>query len=235
MDAQAERRRVIFLGGSSLWFGIDSGLVEQTLGVQSFNLGLHAMYPLGQIVNEVRPAIRPGDVIIMPLEFEYYTIDTAYNPWYLNQVMVGAPEIFWASSWQEKISFMISVPPMRVLEGITTRMFSGPEGRVSKRQIGQSSDQVMTLMRQAWDKGSEPEEVYTFRNIDPRGDAIVSRGSYISYVYPISMDTVAHAYPWQVLASFAQYCARHSVYQNEQMQNVPSSPDSPSAAASRVR
>ena len=190
-NAQAKKNKVLFLGGSSVWFGIDTGLVQETLGIQTINLGLHAMRPLDRILNEVRPVLRPGDTIIMPLEFEFYMIDTPDNEWYVNEIMAGEPELFWTWNWPEKISFFFSVPPMRVFEGVTTRLFANRVANINQRIPGHPPEQVIASIQETWAKGALPEENYTFRNINHHGDAIVTRGSFSSYVYPISGEEVA--------------------------------------------
>ena len=103
----AETRKVLLVGGSSVWFGLDAALIQGTLGTETLNLGLHAMRPLDQLVDEVRPALKCGDTVIMPLEFEYYLIDTPYNDWYVNEVMAGKHNVFWNLPWPEA---MKSVP-----------------------------------------------------------------------------------------------------------------------------
>ena len=193
-NAQAKKNKVLFLGGSSVWFGIDTGLVQETLGIETINLGLHAMRPLDRILNEVRPVLRPGDTIIMPLEFEFYMIDTPYNEWYVNEIMAGEPELFWTWNWPEKISFFFSVPPMRVFEGVTTRLFANRVANINQRIPGHPPEQVIASIQETWAKGALPEENYTFRNINHHGDAIVTRGSFSSYVYPISGEEVARDY-----------------------------------------
>lgn len=211
LSAMTEKRKVLLVGGSSVWFGLDAALIQQALGMETLNLGLHAMRPLDQLVDEVRPALKSGDTIIMPLEFEYYLIDTPYNDWYVNEVMAGKPNVFWSLTWQEKVAFFLAVSPMRVLEGVATRVSAFSATEIQKRISGHPPEQVLLSMQQVWVTHPAPEQNYTFRNIDPQGNAIMVQGTFTSYVYPISVQSIASGYPWRTLAEFARYCADRGV------------------------
>jgi hypothetical protein len=211
LQKNAEKQKVLFIGGSSVWMGIDSDLAGEALGARAVNVGLHAMIPLDHIIKMVGPVLRAGDVVILPLEFEYYVIDTPYNTWFLNQVMAEDPEWFWRLPWQEKARFIISVPPVRVLEGTLTKLFSDRLDVMNKRHLEQDPEEILAAARRSWKDGSLPDVNYTFRNIDEDGDAIVTKGSFAAYNYLIDRDSVARTYPWKTLDSFAKYCAAHRV------------------------
>ena len=211
LHTNAERHKVLFVGGSSAWMGIDAGLAGEILGIRAINLGLHGMMPLDQLVNEVEPVLKAGDVVILPLEYEYYVIDTRYNAWFLNQTMVGRPEWFWRLPWREKLRFVAAVPPLRVLEGTMTGLFADRLDITRKRQLEQDPEKILEAMRQAWAQGALPDSNYTFRNIDQDGDAIVARGSFATYVYPLDRAVLARNYPWKTLDAFAKTCAARHV------------------------
>ena len=54
--------RIIFIGGSSMAFGMDSGLVGKKLGLNPVNMGLNAAVGLEFMLQEVEPFLRRGDV-----------------------------------------------------------------------------------------------------------------------------------------------------------------------------
>jgi len=61
--------RIIFLGGSSVAFGVDSKSIGDSLGLNGFNLGLHAGLGLQFIVNEALEMVKPGDVLVVSSEY----------------------------------------------------------------------------------------------------------------------------------------------------------------------
>jgi hypothetical protein len=64
--------RVIIVGGSNVAFGIDSEQMEQELGMPVINDGLHVALGIAPI-NEIREYIRPGDIVIISLEYYNFT------------------------------------------------------------------------------------------------------------------------------------------------------------------
>jgi hypothetical protein len=64
--------RIILAGGSNVALGLDAELMQKTLGVPVINDGLHA--GLGVVpLRELKEYIRPGDVIIISLEYTIFS------------------------------------------------------------------------------------------------------------------------------------------------------------------
>jgi hypothetical protein len=63
--------RVIFVGGSSVGFGVDSRAFEP-LGLAPVNMGLNDGLGLGFMLGEVAPVLRAGDVVIIAPETHLY-------------------------------------------------------------------------------------------------------------------------------------------------------------------
>lgn len=70
--------RIIFIGGSSMAFGMDSGLVGKKLNLNPVNMGLNAAVGLEFMLQEVEPFLRRGDVVVVAPE--YNTFDKFYRP-----------------------------------------------------------------------------------------------------------------------------------------------------------
>lgn len=64
-----QKPRLLFIGGSSAAFGIDSKSIGDSLVMNGFNLGLHAGLGLEFIVNEALAEVKPGDVLVVSTEF----------------------------------------------------------------------------------------------------------------------------------------------------------------------
>jgi hypothetical protein len=91
------------------------------------------------------------------LEYEYYVIDTAYNAWFLNQIMVGRPDWFWSLPWMRKLEFFASVPPFRVLEGTVTKLLADGLDIMKKRQVEQDPEKLLAEVRSNGPDSSLPE------------------------------------------------------------------------------
>lgn len=64
--------RIILVGGSNVSFGIDAELMQRTLDIPVINDGLHAGLGVAPL-RELRDYIRPGDVIIISLEYQLFS------------------------------------------------------------------------------------------------------------------------------------------------------------------
>jgi hypothetical protein len=64
--------KIVFVGGSNLTFGLDSKSIEETLGMRTVNMGLHADLGLRYELAEVEPYIKKGDVIVIIPEYEQF-------------------------------------------------------------------------------------------------------------------------------------------------------------------
>jgi hypothetical protein len=70
--ATVEGSRIVFVGGSSCAFGLDSGIVEARLGRPPVNMGLFAPLGAAFMLAEVRADLRRGDLVVVSLEYEHY-------------------------------------------------------------------------------------------------------------------------------------------------------------------
>jgi hypothetical protein len=61
--------KLIFVGASNLAFGLNCKLIEDSLKIPTVNMGLHGGLGLPFILNEVKPNIKAGDIVILSLEY----------------------------------------------------------------------------------------------------------------------------------------------------------------------
>jgi hypothetical protein len=69
---QQPSRRIVFVGGSNLAFGLDSAEIERALGYHPINMGLDAGLGLDFMLQEVEPFLKPGDVVVLSPEYEHF-------------------------------------------------------------------------------------------------------------------------------------------------------------------
>lgn len=65
--------RLIVIGGSNLSFGLDSSLLEESLGYDVVNMGLHSGLGTRYMLAQVEPHLEAGDVVV--LSFEYHLLN----------------------------------------------------------------------------------------------------------------------------------------------------------------
>jgi hypothetical protein len=61
--------KIMFVGGSSLAYGMDSELVEKTLLVPVVNLGLHGGLGVSFMLNQAKKLLKKGDIVFISIEY----------------------------------------------------------------------------------------------------------------------------------------------------------------------
>jgi len=83
--------KVILVGGSNLAFGIDSKAIRDSLGINVVNMGLYAKLGLKYMLAQVRPYIKPGDVVVVVPEYDQFYGEYANGDNTLNTALLYAP------------------------------------------------------------------------------------------------------------------------------------------------
>jgi hypothetical protein len=106
--------RILFMGGSSAAFGIDSKSIGDSLNMNGFNLGLHAGLGIKFMVNEALDVVRPGDVLIVSTEY-YLDEGQIKMLAYMNQKYELTAK-YLELGLQEKISYPYELKMIELLE-----------------------------------------------------------------------------------------------------------------------
>lgn len=210
-----DKRKILFVAGSSTFFGIDAGRIEQALGTDTLNLGVSIARPFAVMVNDIMPYVQTGDVVIFPLEYELYHAETTYTDWFTNQVMAWDPDYFWELHATEKVRFMRSVLPQRVLLGAITKAVGSHFESVQARQL-KPPDHIRSLIRAAWSQPNyRPSKMYSFLNNDRHGNAIIRTPEPVVVStgdpYELDIDFIDSPYFWSTLQGFVEHCRAKGV------------------------
>lgn len=205
-----DKRKILFVAGSSTFFGIDAGRIEQALGIHTINLGVSIARPFDVVVKEIMPYVQRGDIVIFPLEYGQYRSETTYTDWFTNQMMAWDPDYFWKLNATEKVRFMSSVLPQRVLLGVITKAAGSHLESVQARQL-RPPDQIRSLIRAAWSQlDYRPSKMYSFLNNDRHGDAIIRAPEPVVVStedpYELDLDSIESTYFWSTLQDFVAEC-----------------------------
>lgn len=82
----AGHKKIIIASGSSGLFGIDAKQLSKDLKIPVINFGLHAGLPLKTILNEASFGAEKGDIVILPLEPNYY-YENGLTAWQIRNEM----------------------------------------------------------------------------------------------------------------------------------------------------
>jgi len=71
--------RVVFVGGSNLAFGLDAAVIERHTGRRPVNMGLYVAVGVPFMLEEARAGLRPGDVVVVALEYYVFSLESHLN------------------------------------------------------------------------------------------------------------------------------------------------------------
>ncbi|MBA2707595.1 MAG: hypothetical protein H0U59_07310 [Gemmatimonadaceae bacterium] len=83
--------KVILVGGSNLAFGVDSRMMQDSLGMPVVNMGLYAKLGLRYMLAQVRPYIERGDLVVIVPEYDQFYGTFADGDNTLNTALLYAP------------------------------------------------------------------------------------------------------------------------------------------------
>lgn len=214
--AKIPEPRLMILGGSSAWFGLDSKVLQATLGMPTFNLSLGAALPIEYYLELGKTSLRPGDVAVIAFEYEYYySRPTPYTPDFTDQLLTWQTDYFRSLPLCEQIKVVAAVPWYRVIGGVLT-VFWGSQIAEQNERKGTPSDFILRFIEAVW-KGEVRDIVlntpYHFALIDEHGDHTGLLGPFLGAGGPdFSRPFISKVYPWNVLAQFAEWCRTHQIH-----------------------
>lgn len=93
----ADDRKIIIASGSSTLFSIDARLLSEQLGLPVINFGMMGGMPLERILEETDAASSKNDIVVLPLEPDYYCREeiTGFKEWELRNA-VAWDHVYWS-------------------------------------------------------------------------------------------------------------------------------------------
>lgn len=83
--------KIILVGGSNLAFGIDSRMLQDSLGMPVVNMGLYARLGLRYMLAQAKPYIAANDLVVIVPEYDQFYGDFADGDFTLNTALLYAP------------------------------------------------------------------------------------------------------------------------------------------------
>lgn len=110
--------RVLIVAGSNAMFGIDSGQLESYWHRPVVNLGVNAGLGLPYILSVSQQVARPGDVILMPMEYALFLDNGEANAQVIDYV-IARDRAYWHSlSYFDRWRFISGMAPERWIHGL---------------------------------------------------------------------------------------------------------------------
>ena len=106
--------RLIIESGSNSHHGFDTDMISEALNITAINIADNAGYDLEQKIARLHKHTRRGDIIILPLEWSYYTREDLTDD-FVDQLPALNRDYINAVSLWDKLQLALSLPPAAVL------------------------------------------------------------------------------------------------------------------------
>lgn len=146
---QAQSPKLVFIGGSNLAYGLDSAMLQAATERPTVNMGWNAGLGLRYMLEEAKPGIQSGDIIIVVPEYGQFYDDNLEGDRHLARIIMTAPSaIRYLSSWAQ-LSVVLSEMPTN-MQSKFEKMIPSSTGKVSKEPlVNEYGDLVYHLNRQS--------------------------------------------------------------------------------------
>jgi len=118
--SHVNKNRIVIVSGSNGLFGFNSQELSTLTGHNVVNLAMHASLDLSYYRMLIDKNIKKGDIVIMPLEYGYYSRGNEYSDWFVsNMKSWGMDYLNWLPL-TKKIEFISKVDWKSVITGALT-------------------------------------------------------------------------------------------------------------------
>jgi hypothetical protein len=117
--------KIIFVGGSNLSFGLVSKMITDSLKYPVMNMGIHAGLGLKFMLDDTKPYVKEGDIIVLSPEYAHYYTDNFFGNFELAAVLFdvfpeGRKYVDYKQGWHlMNYVFLYSTMKMKYLLGIS--------------------------------------------------------------------------------------------------------------------
>lgn len=126
--AAIDDRKILLVGGSSTFYGVRAKIIEQETGIKTVNMALSAGRGIPYILDKAREIAEPGDIIIMPLEYQLYLYDGTPTFVAADYIISRDPEYFYHLPLREQLRYASALTPTEVVLRAVAKIKIGSAG-----------------------------------------------------------------------------------------------------------
>lgn len=135
--------RILIVSGSNGLYGINALSLEKAMGIPAVNFATQVQVSLDYLLDKAKQNLRPGDIVLLPLEFEFYWRQDETTAVFSDYVLGGDPAYFHSLPWQERLRITASAS----LADIIRRIILGP------RNLRETDKMVSDMEKHMSDRG----------------------------------------------------------------------------------
>lgn len=164
-----QSKKIIILGGSNALFGINSEVIEKLTGYPVLNLATHAGLDMDYLYYKLKQHIGQEDIVVMPLEFSYYTASDNITDLFSNNMMSWGRDYLLQLPFTDFLEFVLVAEPDRVLAGVVKQI----ETRGINHNLLTQKEVVDTLQK-IWSTRDDKWRGYSYKSLNCFGDVNVA-------------------------------------------------------------
>lgn len=116
---QSSKNRILIVAGSNALFGINSQKIELFWHRPTINLGVNAGLGLPYILYLAKKTAKPGDIILMPMEYALYLDSGEANSQIIDYAFARDPSYLQQLSTLDYLRFSFAMSPERWIQGLS--------------------------------------------------------------------------------------------------------------------
>jgi hypothetical protein len=106
--------KIVFGGGSNALFGVRTEDIEKELNIPTVNFGVMAGLQIDYILDRVKRILKPGDVVIVPLEYSQLLYNGNLDEVRTIFILMFDKNYFHSLPFFEKIKYFVNISPRTV-------------------------------------------------------------------------------------------------------------------------
>ncbi len=114
--------KLVVISGSTAFYGIRCQTFQEEMGLGCLNGGTHIGLGIEYLLYRGRTWLKPGDIVLLPLEYTHYKSDGVPSDVLIDYVIAFDPEYLNSLNWNIRLKFVMSTSVTRLVEGIINRL-----------------------------------------------------------------------------------------------------------------
>lgn len=174
--SQLDSPKLVVAGGSSSFYGARADILAACVGLPTFNYGTHAALPLDYLLEKIKQIAKPGDIVLLIPEYEYFEAGKPINAIWVNYALNRDPDYLKRMPLIQKMRLALATPMDALM-----RTFAFDESAAARQQnrlnererqrINQNGDFTAALL------ADRPPAKAQAAVYDPQNDFIAGRTS----------------------------------------------------------
>ncbi|TAF55948.1 MAG: hypothetical protein EAZ61_03755, partial [Oscillatoriales cyanobacterium] len=140
----ADRPKLVLISGSNAHYGIRCATIVERTGLYCVNGGIHAGIGIDYLLDRARDWLRPGDIALLPLEFNHYTDRGIPSKFFIHYVLRYDRDYILQRPPLEQLRFWFGLPISRIGQRTISKLLghAPPPETAHAEEVGEYGDRL---------------------------------------------------------------------------------------------